>query len=29
MGAMLCIKTKSVSYRPHWLCSGYRSLQRL
>jgi len=29
MGATLRIKTKSVSYRPHRLCSGYRGLQRL
>jgi len=29
MGAVLCIITKSVSYRTHRLCSRYRSLQRL
>jgi len=29
MGAVLCIITKSGSYRPHRLCSRYRRLQRL
>jgi len=29
MGAVLCIITKIVTYRPRRLCSRYKGLQRL